>query len=133
MTLEKITGRSHEIIVSGQGRQISMTAINMHSNVFDNVQQFQFYQEKIGEVIFHIIKKSTYTEADSEYIRIELLKKLGDDFNLVIRPVEKIPCTKSGKFRFLVQKMAVNADETLNEQTDVKRAGIIQFQTGQDS
>ena len=105
--LKNIEGRSQEFIITGTGRLISMTAINMHSDVFDNVKQFQFYQEKQGEVIFNVIKSYTYTERDTEYIRSELYKKLGDDIKMEIHFVDNISLTKSGKYRFLVQKLPI--------------------------
>ena len=105
--LKNIEGRLQELIITKTGRLISMTAINMHSDVFDNVQQFQFYQDKKGEVIFNIVRKTTYSDRDTEYIRRELYKKLGDDVNLMIRFVDHIPLTQSGKYRFLIQKLPI--------------------------
>jgi len=105
--LKKVEGRLQELIVTSTGRLISMTAINMHSDVFDNVKQFQFYQEKKGEVIFNIVKKDTYTERDTKYIRTELYKKLGDDVDVIIHYVDDIPRTQSGKYRFLIQKLPI--------------------------
>ena len=105
--LKRIEGRLQELIVTGTGRPISMTAINMHSDVFDNVRQFQFYQEKKGEVIFNVVRKETYTDEDTEYIRKELYKKLGDNVDLVIRFVDHIPRTQCGKYRFLIQKSPI--------------------------
>ena len=89
-----------------------MTAINMHSKVFDNIKQFQFYQDKQGEVIFNIVRKKSYMDADTNYIRRELMKKLADDFLLTIRFVDDIPRTKAGKYRFLIQKMPVNVGDS---------------------
>jgi len=105
--LERVEGRLQELIITGTGRLISMTAINMHSDVFDNVEQFQFLQEKEGEVIFNVVKKDTYTERDTGYIRRELLKKLGVDMKLEIRFVDRIPRTQRGKYRFLIQKLPI--------------------------
>lgn len=103
--LKRVEGRLQELIITGTGRLISMAAINMHSDIFDNVKQFQFYQDKKGEVVFNIVKRESYTEKDTEYIRRELHKKLENDINLVIRFVEYIPRTQSGKYRFLIQKL----------------------------
>jgi len=102
-----IEGRLQEVIISGTGRRISMAAINMHTNVFDHLYQFQFYQEKPGEIIFKIVPKSFYTEFDQVKIEHELLKKLGKDIKLFIQKVDKMEKTKSGKYRFLVQKLNV--------------------------
>ena len=105
--LEKVNGRLQELIITETGRLISMAAINMHSDVFDNVKQFQFCQEQKGKVFFNIVRKETYTDRDTEYIRRELYKKLGNDMDLTIRFVEHIPRTQSGKYRFLIQKLPI--------------------------
>ena len=106
--LKRVEGRwLQEMIVTRKENLISITALNMHSNVFDNVKQFQFYQDKKGEVIFNIICRDSYTERNTRYIRKELLKKLGNDVDLQIRFVDKIPRTKSGKYRFLIQKLPI--------------------------
>lgn len=105
--LERVEGRLQEFIITKNNRLISMTAINMHSDVFDNVKQFQFYQDRKGEVVFNIVKKETYTDRDTEYIRRELYKKLGDDVSLIVRFVDYLPRTQSGKYRFLIQKLPI--------------------------
>ena len=106
--LKKIEGRLQEMILTKTNRYISMTAINMHSDVFDNIKQFQFFQEEKGKVFFNIIRKNSYTEKDTEYIYRELNKKLGNDMDLIIHFVDHIPRTKNGKYRFLIQKLPIN-------------------------
>ncbi len=104
--IKKVEGRwLQEFIITKSNRFISITAINMHSDVFDNVEQFQFYQDKKDEVVLNIVRKGTYTDRDSVYIRSELLKKLGDDINLVIKFTDHIPRTERGKYNFLIQKL----------------------------
>ncbi|MBA7709897.1 hypothetical protein ES703_118823 [subsurface metagenome] len=66
--IKSIEGREQELIVTGKGNLISMTAINMHSGVFDNVKQFQFYQDTPGKVIFKVVKKNNYSDEDTIYI-----------------------------------------------------------------
>lgn len=106
--LKSVEGRLQELIITRTGRLISMTAINMHSDVFDNVRQFQFYQDKMGEIIFYIVKKSTYTGKDTDYIYRELRNKIGADTNLIIKFVDEIPRTERGKYRFLIQKLPID-------------------------
>ncbi len=102
---ESVEGRLHEFIVTGDRRLISMTAVNMHSDVFDNVAQFQFYQMKEGEVLMRIVKRPGYTDRDTERILRELGKKFEGDVDLTIRFVGKIPRTRRGKYRFLIQDL----------------------------
>ena len=106
--IRRIEGRTQELIITRTGRLISMTAINMHSDVFDNVKQFQFYQDKKGEVIFNIVRRQAYSERDAGYICRELSKKLGEDIDITIEYVENIPRTRSGKYRFLIQKIPIS-------------------------
>ena len=102
---ERIEGRLQEFIVTGTGRHISMTSINMHDDTFDNVQQFQFEQSTKGELRFHYIPKSTWCDGAAEKIRQRLLLKLGSDVDLSMSPVKSIPLTGRGKHRFLIQHL----------------------------
>jgi len=106
--LDKVVGRQHEYIVTERGNLIAMTAINMHSDIFDNVHQFQFYQEKKGEVFLHLVKKYTYTDHDSQNILQALHHKMGDEVRVELKFVDEIPRTKSGKYRFLIQEISIN-------------------------
>ena len=106
--LDSIQGRLQELIVTKTGRYISMTAINMHSDIFDNVRQFQFRQSEAGRVTFNIVRNSGYSEKDTKKIHSELMKKLGGDMDLDIKFVDSIEVPKSGKFRFLIQELALS-------------------------
>jgi len=109
--LSSIEGRLQEIIVTRTERYISMAAINMHSGVFDNVRQFQFYQDMPGKVAFRVVRKDSYTERDTAKIDRELKKKLGSDIDLEIAFVDEIPRTRRGKHRFLKQELNIRYGE----------------------
>ncbi|MEG3055650.1 MAG: hypothetical protein RQM90_05995 [Methanoculleus sp.] len=47
--LEKVEGRLQEFIVTRGGHLISVTPINYESGAFENIRQFQMYQETMGE------------------------------------------------------------------------------------
>lgn len=103
--IKSIEGRKQEIIVSHLGRHISMTAINMHTDIFKNIKQFQFYQDTIGKVELNLIVKDEFNEKDRTKIFNSIKEKLGDDIDLKLNKVASIDVTKEGKFRFLVQKL----------------------------
>jgi len=107
--VEKVEGRwLQELIVAQDNTVFPFTALNMHSDVYDNVEQFQFFQERAGELILNIVKTADYTDHDSEKIRRELGKKLGRNMKLEIEFVDHINRTKAGKFKFVVQKLPVD-------------------------
>ena len=61
-----IQGRIHEFIVSARGRRVSMTSINMHTGVFDNIVAFRFYQDTPGVVVLKIVPKPGTTAPVTE-------------------------------------------------------------------
>jgi len=108
LQLDKIIGRNQEVIVTRTGRYISMTAMNMHSRVFDHLRQFQFYQDTRGEVEFRMVPKENYPEEETKGIYLELMKKLGEDVDLKLVFVDDIARTSAGKFRFLDQRLPID-------------------------
>ncbi|MGJ0906005.1 phenylacetate--CoA ligase family protein [Clostridium botulinum] len=104
--LDSVQGRwLQEMIVTSRGNKISITAINMHSDIFDNVFKFQFYQDAPGICTINIVKKDNYSDKDEKNIVKELSKKLSDDVKLKVNYVDNIEKTKSGKHRFLIQNI----------------------------
>lgn len=105
--LEHVDGRIQEMVVGRLGNRFSYTALNMHSDVFDRVKQFQIHQRKPGEAELWIVRKEGYTETDSRRIRAAFDAKMGDSIHLQLRFVDFIPLTERGKFRFIVQEAAI--------------------------
>jgi phenylacetate-CoA ligase len=103
----QINGRLQEFIVTKNDRYISMTSINFHDDIFDNIKQFQFYQDKKGEVLFQFIPRSSFKDNMVVKIKERIMGKLGDDIELIIKKVDHIPLTKRGKHRFLIQKLNI--------------------------
>lgn len=108
---ERIEGRLQEFIITKTGRLISMTAINMHDNIFDHIKQFQFYQEKEGLTTFNFIPKESCNDIIIEDMKKKLLTKLGNDVILNMKKVDFIMPTKRGKHCFLIQKLKIKYGE----------------------
>jgi len=106
--IDRVEGRSQEFLVARDGRPVSLGDMQIFF-VFDNIKQFQFYQEKEGEVIFNIVKKDTFTQGDTERIKSALYDRFSDSVEMDIRYVDTIPRTESGKYKFIIQKLPVNS------------------------
>ena len=106
--LEKVEGRLQEFIVTRSGHLISVTPINYESEAFENIRQFQLYQEERGELIMKVVRKPAYTEEDTQQLTRELRWQLGDEVNVHVRFVDEIPRTEGGKFRYLIQKLPIS-------------------------
>lgn len=104
---EKVEGRLQEFIVTKKGRYISMTAMNMHDDIFDKIKQFQFYQKEKGVMHFRFIPKKNCNNDIIEDMKARLKVKLGSDIELKMESVEEILPTLRGKHRFLIQELKV--------------------------
>ena len=100
-------GRLQEFIVTRNGDLISVTPINYESEAFENIKQFQMYQEKMGELVMKVVRKPTYTEEDTQQLVKELRCQLGDGVDVHVRFVDEIPRTEGGKFRYLIQNLPI--------------------------
>jgi phenylacetate-CoA ligase len=103
----KIEGRTQDYIVTGSGRHISIAAINMHDNIFDELKYFQYYQDTPGTLVFRYISKDDAHPPDTKIIRDKLNAKLEGDIAILFKQVtlDEIKRTPRGKFLFLEQKL----------------------------
>ena len=98
----QVIGRDYEFLISRTGRRISLTAMNMHDDIFDGLLAVQFHQHEPGVVACHLLPTPRWSRDRDEAIKIGLLRKLGDDFELTLRLVDEIEKTCAGKHRWLV-------------------------------
>jgi len=104
--LKETRGRWHqEMIVGKLDNLISVTALNVHSDAFDNVRQLQFYQREKGKVELRILRKPEYSDRDSKRILAALDEKTGDTMEVSLTFPEQIPLMPRGKFRFVIRDL----------------------------
>ena len=115
--LPRIEGRKNEFVVDRAGREIPVTAILAAtdkvfvSSDFDGIRQFQFFQEKRGEVILNVVPGKDYGKSDSGQMFTPLMERLGDEMDLEVRLVDQIQPSAAGKHRTLIQKLTVRSDK----------------------
>lgn len=109
LLLKTIRGRwLQEMLVTKKNSLISITALNVHSDIFDKVIKFQFEQDEPGKAILKIIKSPDYSETDTKSIIKELNAKLDSQIDLQLDFVENIPSTQIGKSIFLKQNIDIS-------------------------
>lgn len=104
--IENVSSRWKQDYVVGRNRSmISLTALNMHSDVMKHVAQYQFEQSEIGEVILNVVPKPAFSMKEITSISEEFSRKVGDELVLSVRPVDSIELTETGKYRMLIQRL----------------------------
>ena len=105
--IKRINGRwkRNYQVVGRDGNLISLTALNSHSDIFDNVYRIQYLQNEKGKVTLNIVPKQSYTSKDRNRIYEELNGKLKERLELTVTEVNNVQLTKSGKYKLLVQNL----------------------------
>jgi phenylacetate-CoA ligase len=104
--IRNVRGRwLQEQIITRNNSKISLTALNMHTDIFDRVIQYQFYQKEKGKVTLRIIKDEKYTDTDEKRILKSFGEKLKTHVDINIEYVKTIPRTSRGKHKFLIQEI----------------------------
>ncbi|MEK6299581.1 MAG: phenylacetate--CoA ligase family protein [Acidobacteriota bacterium] len=104
--LKETRGRWHqEMLVGRLDNLISVTALNVHTDVFDRVQQVQFYQREKGKVELRIKRRPEYSERDSRRILQAMNEKVGDTMEIALSFPDEIPLSPIGKFRLVIQEL----------------------------
>jgi phenylacetate-CoA ligase len=101
----EIAGREQEFLVTGNGRRISLTAINMHDDTFAGLYAVQFIQERRGEAEVRYVPSPAFHTSRLEEIQRRLQTKLGPDFTIRFRHVAATEKTARGKHRWLVSDL----------------------------
>ena len=101
-----VAGREHEFLVTATGRRISLTAINMHDDSFNDLYAVQFVQRQAGYVDLRYIPGPNFDPSRLDHIEATLRRKLGDDLDIGFQEVSEIERTPRGKGKWLVSSVA---------------------------
>ena len=104
--LESVEGRIQEFVVGNNNALLSMTYINAHDDIFDSIKQFRFKQEHIGIVEFLFVRKEDkipFLDDISERLKVSF----GPNYTIILKEVDEILLTSSGKMSFLEQSLDI--------------------------
>lgn len=112
-------GRQHPVIRDIEGRWpsgalvtrdldlVSMTALNVHDDTFENVKRYQFYQDTPGQAVVRVVPRTSYGENDTKKIIKTLTRRLNDRVSLTVEILDDIPLTPRGKAVWVDQRLHV--------------------------
>ena len=105
---KSVEGRVQDFMISKTNRLVPlMGVLQLISKSSPHMKEYQFYQDREGEMILHIVKKEGFSESDVRHIKENIQTRLGDEFSLSIEYLDSIPRTSRGKYQFFVQKLPV--------------------------
>lgn len=95
--LVKIEGRQDDYVVTPEGGRVMR--FDYIFKDAQNVMESQIVQEKLGEIIIYIVRRSNYSEKDEKIIRDEIKKWISGSLKVKFVYVSEIERESNGKFR----------------------------------
>jgi len=106
--LERITGRTVELLVLPDGRRLPgllLTDIFEHGDVVGAIQDYQIVQEKVDEFVVNIVKSDRYSPEITGEIQQFFGGHLGRDVEIRFNFLDEIPRTDANKRRIVICKV----------------------------
>lgn len=96
--IHKVEGRKNEYILTSKGDAIPITSLNVHSEIYNNVLQYQYVQHQKGEVELHLKVNEYFTNDEMKIIEETLNKAAGGQIHIDVKIVNSFMLTPRGKF-----------------------------------
>lgn len=108
--IKSIEGRLQELIVTKDGRLVTLTAFLFarHLDWFSQVKQLQFIQKEKGQLLLKIVQKDESC-LNVKQIVDDLMEPVQGQVNIDVTFVDEIPLTNRGKYKFLIQKLPIES------------------------
>jgi phenylacetate-CoA ligase len=107
--IKRIEGRNYEYIITKDGRIISLTGLifGQHFSAFSRIKKMQVHQREKGKIQILIIKGDSFSIADENEIRCQIMNCVRHGLELDFQYPEEIPLTASGKHKFMIQELKI--------------------------
>lgn len=102
--IDELTGRLSEWITLKDGRKISQFSHQVFK-VVSNIHESQIIQHDYDIFEILILKSSTYTQKDEDFIRNRIVELIGQQNKITFKYVDSIPKTSGGKKPSLISKI----------------------------
>jgi len=103
--VQEIDGRKEDYVILPNG-----AVVGRLDHIFKdlvNIREAQIYQKQQGQIELRIVKGTSYTDKDEQDLLKATRKRVGDDMEIIVRYVDAIERTSSGKLRFVLSELNI--------------------------
>jgi len=109
LILKDLKGRwDADVVIGKNGAKIPAAAMNFHSEIFKDINKFQFQQVKEGQVSLKIVLKEGISAIDENKLIQQIQTKTGDNLEISVAYVDDIHLSPRGKYKMIIQEMTLN-------------------------
>lgn len=106
--LKEIQGRTTDFVVAQNGTVMHGLALIYILRNLSQISAFKIIQENLNLTRVWIVSEAGLDPVINETIKREFQLRLGQNVEIMIEQVTQIPVEKSGKFRYVISKVALN-------------------------
>ena len=104
--IQSVEGRTLEIVVTPDGRQIGGTFWTLLLRSRPGFDQFQVIQDRIEKVNIRYVRNAEFESDVLEYFSAKIREYCGNEFGVDFEETESIDLTRSGKQRIIISRLA---------------------------
>ena len=104
--MDSVTTKNEDIVLTPDGRWISPSVLTHPFKPIRNILESQIIQERLNLLVIKIAKGPLYSEQDSLQLVEGIKERLGNSVDVELDFVDHIPRENSGKFRWVISKIA---------------------------
>lgn len=104
--LKEIQGRSTDFVVAQDGTVMHGLALIYILRELPQVEAFKIVQESLDQTRILLVNKTDLDHSTLQEIERAFKARLGETVHIVIEQVDRIDAEKSGKFRYVISKVA---------------------------
>lgn len=108
--LKEIQGRTTDFVTASDGTLMHGLALIYVIRDIAGVENFKIIQESITETRVQLVTNDEFAEENMQVIKRGLKQRLGADVKVDVETVENIPRESSGKYRYVVSRVAAGGN-----------------------
>lgn len=102
-----IRGRDSDILITPSGKLLIVENFVAYFEWIPEVEQIQVVQDKLDEILIRIVVNKSYNDSIEKKITDYWKEYIGDDVHLIVKVVEEIKLTPTGKLRTVVRNPSI--------------------------
>lgn len=104
LSFEKVYGRESDYILSNKNDRIPLITLNIHSQSYDGISQFQLIQTMPGTIEVHYIIENNHKLSQINFFKKKLRLLTGKDFKIMFFQKKNLLKNHRGKLIFFINK-----------------------------
>ena len=109
--LARVEGRKQELVITSDGSIVTLTGLifGQHFHAFGHIAAMQLEQVAEGGLLVRVVPGDDYdAQEDEAEIRTKMLSAVSGKLDISFECVDRIPRTRRGKHRFLIQHLPID-------------------------